>query len=255
MLSLPYLECSTMVKLSYECLTRRLHEMAQPTDPAELAKVQAQDAYNAAAATIDGLLDDFPSPTWDSTRMDTWLIDAVTHWSTCEENWLAAGVVSKEWYKVEYIRRALTKRSKMTASPSIQHQDTAVLGSQLTMPALLPMPSKTPTPVLLLATPKPLTSNSGASNEQVAQLSADKVAGAQQHTAQRKVKPMPITTGSGDVVFPLDTTSLLHQKPGRDFKVGPPIHAARSTSSVQLLSSQLLTVDGSVCSEFADFIC
>lgn len=90
------------VRLSAERLTHRLCEMAEPTDPVELAKVQAQDAYNATATTIDELLDDFPNPTWDSTRMDTWLIDALTHWLICEENWLLAGVVSKDWYKLEY---------------------------------------------------------------------------------------------------------------------------------------------------------
>ncbi len=76
--------------------------MAEPTDPQEFAVVKAQDAYNAAAAAIDDLLDDFPNPTWDSMRMDTWLIDAVTHWSSCDDNWSPAGVVSKEWYKLEY---------------------------------------------------------------------------------------------------------------------------------------------------------
>ncbi len=76
--------------------------MAEPTDPQELTVVKAQDTYNSTAATIDDILDNFPNPTWDSTRMDTWLIDAVTHWSTCEANWSQAGVVSKEWYKLEY---------------------------------------------------------------------------------------------------------------------------------------------------------
>ncbi len=94
--------CSTLVKLSSDWLTQRLRAMAEPTDPQEFAVVKAQDAYNAAAATIDDLLDNFPNPTWDSTRMDTWLIDAVTHWSSGDDNWSLAGVVSKEWYKLEY---------------------------------------------------------------------------------------------------------------------------------------------------------
>ncbi len=76
--------------------------MAEPTDPVELTKVQAQDLYNTTAVAIKDLLDDFPNSTWDSTRMDTWLIDAVTHWSSGEKNWSLAGVVSKEWYKLEY---------------------------------------------------------------------------------------------------------------------------------------------------------
>ncbi len=94
--------CSTLVKLSDARLTRRLCAMAERTDPQELTVVKAQEAYNSAAAAIDDILDDFPNPSWDSIRMDTWLIDAVTHWSTCEENWSQAGIVSKEWYKLEY---------------------------------------------------------------------------------------------------------------------------------------------------------
>ncbi|PBK87480.1 hypothetical protein ARMGADRAFT_1085503 [Armillaria gallica] len=156
--------------------------MAEPTDPAELAKVQAQDAYNAAAAALDDLLDNFPNTTWDSTKMDSWLIDVVSHWSTCEDNWSSAGVVSKEWYKLEYsllaqvpdllmdkvkfarrefnelVERALdynldvvplpvchapAKRSKTTASPSQSCQGAATTGSRM----VTPTPSKTTTPV------------------------------------------------------------------------------------------------------------
>ncbi len=76
--------------------------MAEPTEPQEFALVQAQDMYNAAAVAIEDLLEDFPNPTWDSPRMDTWLIDAVSHLSTCEKYWSAAGVTSKAWYKLEY---------------------------------------------------------------------------------------------------------------------------------------------------------
>ncbi len=76
--------------------------MADPTDPAKLTKAQAQDMYNAAAIAIEDLLDDFPNPTWDSAKMDTWLIDAVSHLTTCEKYWSSVGVTSKAWYKLEY---------------------------------------------------------------------------------------------------------------------------------------------------------
>ncbi len=91
-----------LVRLSYKCITCRLHEMAEPTDPQELTVVKAQDAYNSSASSIEDLLDNFPNPTWDSTWMDTWLINTLTHWSICEENWSPAGIVSKDWYKLEY---------------------------------------------------------------------------------------------------------------------------------------------------------
>ncbi|PBK79357.1 hypothetical protein ARMGADRAFT_1093213 [Armillaria gallica] len=148
--------------------------MAEPTDPVELAKVQAQDLYNAAAIAIEDLLDDFPNSTWDSTRMDTWLIDAVSHLATCEKYWSPAGVTSKAWYKLEYIaftrtefnelvkraldyeldvvplpaHRATSKRSKATASPSHTRPTAATTSSWVVTPTPLPAPSKTMVPVL-----------------------------------------------------------------------------------------------------------
>ncbi|PBK82659.1 hypothetical protein ARMGADRAFT_1090113 [Armillaria gallica] len=287
--------------------------MAEPTDPAELAVVAAQDMYNAAAIAIENLLDDFPSQSWDSTRMDTWLIDTVTHWSTCEDNWLMAGVISKEWYKLEYslivrvpdlpmdkvafacmefnelveraldynldvvplpVRRATSKRSKATISPSQPRQEATVTASQVITPTPLPSTSKATTPVppvtktqaiepsmakrapppqnvrssvpridLLAASPKapvPLTPNSRTSKSQVTQLPADKTTGAQQQITQRKVKPMPITAGSANIAFPPDLTSPLHQKPGKTVNIGPPVQAARLEVSARSLSSQLL---------------
>ncbi|PBK81665.1 hypothetical protein ARMGADRAFT_1091056 [Armillaria gallica] len=202
--------------------------MAEPTDPAELAKVQAQDAYNAAAATVDDLLDDFPNPTWDSTKMDTWLIDAVTHWSAGEKNWSPAGVVSKEWYKLEYsliarvpdlpmdkvtfacsefnelveraldynldvvllpVRQATSKCSKVTISPSQSRQDAAVTGSHVTTLTPLLVPSKTTIPV-----PPPLkpTTHLPQLEKTTAPRKEQSVQLAM--APQKKVMPMPITS-------------------------------------------------------------
>ncbi|PBK89133.1 hypothetical protein ARMGADRAFT_1084215 [Armillaria gallica] len=160
--------------------------MAEPTNPAKLAVVAAQDKYNAAAAVLDDLLDNFPNLTWDSMRIDTWITDAVSHWSTCEDNWSEAGVISKEWYKLEYsllvrvpdlsmdkvkfahrefnelvervldynldvislpVCHVLTKHSKTTASPSQSHQGAATTGSRMVMLAPLPSSSKPTTPI------------------------------------------------------------------------------------------------------------
>ncbi|KAK0236999.1 hypothetical protein EDD85DRAFT_952993 [Armillaria nabsnona] len=281
--------------------------MAEPTDPQELAKVQAQDLYNAAASSIDGLLDDFPNPTWDSMKMDTWLIDAVTHWSTCEENWSAAGVGSKEWYKLEYsliarvpdlsmdkldynldvvplpVRRVQVKRSKVTVSPSHSCQDAAATHSRTITPAPVPAPSKATTPVPPSVT-KTQALNAMMPRMQVAPTPAAKTPVTLPQLTQQQVKPRPITTGSTqgntvmstpqtpqpvfpsrpaagpaiaktgvpssnsgptgiDVSFPPDPTSPLHQKAGKPFNVGPPIHATRSMSSSNPTSSRLLIVD------------
>ncbi|KAK0235571.1 hypothetical protein EDD85DRAFT_955151 [Armillaria nabsnona] len=296
--------------------------MAEPTDPQELAKVQAQDLYNAAASSIDGLLDDFPNPTWDSTKMDTWLIDAVTHWLTCEENWSVAGVGSKEWYKLEYsliarvpdlsmdkvtfahtefnelveraldynldvvplpVRQVQVKRSKVTVSPFHSRQDAAATHSRTITPAPVPAPSKAMTPVPPSIT-KTQASNAMMPRMQVAPTPAAKTPVMPPQLTQQQVKPRPITTSStqGNTVvstpqtprpvfpsrpaagpaiaktgvpssnsgptginisFPPDPTLPLHQKAGKPFNVGPPIHATRSTSSSNPASSHLLIVD------------
>ncbi|PBK91805.1 hypothetical protein ARMGADRAFT_1081221 [Armillaria gallica] len=132
--------------------------MAEPTDPVELAKVQAQDLYNATAIAIEDLLDDFPNSTWDSTRMDTWLIDAVSHLATCEKYWSPAGVTSKAWYKLKYIAFARTEFNELVKQALDYELDVvlSMTGSWVVTPTPLPAPSKTMVPMpppLKLTTP------------------------------------------------------------------------------------------------------
>ncbi|PBK82427.1 hypothetical protein ARMGADRAFT_1090291 [Armillaria gallica] len=244
--------------------------MAEPTDPAELAKVQAQDMYNAAAIAIEDLLDDFPNPTWDSTRMDTWLIDTVSHLMTCEQYWLLAGVTSKAWYKLEYslimrvpdlamdlvafahtefnelveraldydldvvplpARRSMSKHSKATVLPSHTRPTAATTNSRAVTPAPLPVPSKTTTPVP--PPPKPMTS--------LPQKEKTPVPRKQQSTApvtQKKVtlfdKPKAVNnSGPSDSTkaFQKDWTSPLHSKPAQQLKTVPSINDTRSGAS------------------------
>ncbi|PBK88658.1 hypothetical protein ARMGADRAFT_1084218, partial [Armillaria gallica] len=99
---------------------------------------------------------------------------------------------------------------------------------------------------LLAASPKApafSTSNPGTSKKQFTQPPADTATGAQQHTTHQKVKPTPLTAGSGDVVFPPDPASPLHQRPGKAVNIRPPVHAVRLESSAQSSSSKLLIVD------------
>ncbi|PBK79886.1 hypothetical protein ARMGADRAFT_1092665 [Armillaria gallica] len=244
--------------------------MAEPTDPVELAKVQAQDLYNATAVAIEDLLDDFPNPTWDSTRMDTWLIDAVAHLTTCEQYWSPAGVTSKAWYKLEYslitrvpdlamdlvalahmefnelveraldyeldvvplpARHATSKHSKATASPSHTRPTAATTNSRAVTPAPLPVPSKTMTPVP--PPPKPMTS--------LPQKEKAPVPRKQQSTAavtQKKVtlfdKPKTVNnSGPSDSTeaFQKDWSSPLHSKPAQQLKTVPSINDKRSRAS------------------------
>ncbi|PBK80343.1 hypothetical protein ARMGADRAFT_1092290 [Armillaria gallica] len=202
--------------------------MAEPTDPAKLAVVAAQDKYNAAAAVLDDLLDNFPNLTWDSSRIDTWIMDAVSYWSTCEDNWSEAGVVSKEWYKLEYsllvrvpdlsmdkvkfshrefnelveraldynldvvplpVRRTLAKRSKTTASPSQPCHNAAATDSRAITPVPLLVPLKTTIPVP--PPPKPAMPLPHKEKTPAPQ----KQQSVQLATApQKKVMPTPITS-------------------------------------------------------------
>ncbi|KAK0238227.1 hypothetical protein EDD85DRAFT_790267 [Armillaria nabsnona] len=188
--------------------------MAQPTDPAELAKVQAQDAYNAAAAVIDKLLDIFPNPTWNSTRTDTWLIDVrvpdlpmdLVMFAHTEFNELVERVRDYDLDVVPLpVCRTQAKRSKATVSPSHLHQDAAATHSRMTTPAPLPSVSKPMTPVLatpkhvppatltkptpapqLQVTPKPTASTLVTPMMLAAPSLVEKTTGASQPTTQRK---------------------------------------------------------------------
>ncbi|PBK93332.1 hypothetical protein ARMGADRAFT_1079675 [Armillaria gallica] len=256
--------------------------MAEPTNPAELAVVAAQDRYNAAAAMIDNLLDNFPNLTWDSMSIDTWITDILN-------------------YNLDVVPLpvccALAKHSKATASPSQSHQDAATTGSRVVMPAPLPLSSKTTTPIplametwaiepsmakhmlplqnvrssvpclnLLAASPnapssntlvpaksmpsnqlqtlsKPSTSTSGSSKRQVTQPPSDPTTGVWLQMTQRKVKPMPITAGSADVAFSPNPTLPLHQQPGTLFNFGWPPQATWLEASLKSSLLHLLTVD------------
>ncbi|PBK91217.1 hypothetical protein ARMGADRAFT_1082001 [Armillaria gallica] len=240
--------------------------MAEPTDPAKLAKVQAQDMYNAAAVAIEDLLDDFPNPTWNSTRMDTWLIDAVSHLTTCEQYWSPAGVTSKAWYKLEYslITRvpdlsmdlvafartefnALVERV-LDYELDVSRQDTATTGSRVVTPTPLPAPSKTTVPMppppklmtLLLqkeTTPAPQKQQSSAPvtpQPSMPKFTAPSTAQrtGQSSTIQGKMTPqstVDVNTGPSDSTeaFQKDWSSPLHSKPTQRFPVGPPVQATR----------------------------
>ncbi|KAG7447860.1 uncharacterized protein BT62DRAFT_930900 [Guyanagaster necrorhizus] len=74
--------------------------MAEPTDPQELAVVQAREAYTVASAALEGLEEVSPNATWSSSRVDDWLINAADEWTIYNDNLLLAGVPLRKWYKL-----------------------------------------------------------------------------------------------------------------------------------------------------------
>ncbi|PBK85243.1 hypothetical protein ARMGADRAFT_1087698 [Armillaria gallica] len=261
--------------------------MAKPTDPQELTIIKAQDAYNAAAAAIEELLDDVPNPTWDSSRMDTWLINAITHWSTSP---LAAP--SNPMTPLPPVMKTQAtgpKTPKCTPPPCNQTIGSSVphlnlLTANPNAPALsyssTPAPAKTNPVNQLPVMSQPQAPSTTMTRTQVALPLVDKAPGDQQSSTQKKVTPKPSTARTSalfqvassnlgwgspawtspsltdfsplsppgfDVSFPPDLTSALHQKPNA-FKFGLPTHATQSEVSSKLSSSHPLAIDTATCS-------
>ncbi|KAK0236851.1 hypothetical protein EDD85DRAFT_952791 [Armillaria nabsnona] len=254
--------------------------MAEPTDPQELAKVQAQDLYNVAAIGIEDLLDDFPNPTWNSTKMDTWLIDAVSHLTTCEQNWSQAGVTSKAWYKLEYslitrvpdlsmdlvvfsrlefnelvgqaldydldivplpVQCATSQRTKATALPSHLRQNATATHSWTVTSASLPAPSKVMAPV-----PPPITktpaSNATTPMMQVAPTPADKTPAKTVASTPQTTRPVvPFWSAANPAM--VMTSALAASSNFGPAGLDAFFPPDLSMSSVQTSSSQLLSVD------------
>ncbi|KAK0421584.1 hypothetical protein EV421DRAFT_1747224 [Armillaria borealis] len=96
-------QCSTLVKLSYERLTRRLREMAEPSTVKDTAALQhgALSTYEAAAALLQhkaGFAPDNRTP----HAVDEWISDAYVQWALCDEFWKPAEIKKKVWNDLEY---------------------------------------------------------------------------------------------------------------------------------------------------------
>ncbi|KAK0491794.1 hypothetical protein EDD18DRAFT_1109538 [Armillaria luteobubalina] len=92
----------TLAKIKPQFIRAHLEAMAEPTDPKELAVINAQDQYETSSIELNKLIA-FPLPQdADVAAVDLWVIDAKTHWETCTQNWRIAKVTSLEWRKLEY---------------------------------------------------------------------------------------------------------------------------------------------------------
>ncbi len=85
------------MRLSADRLTRRLREMAEPTDPAELAALQAyDDAYSKLVVLQENL------PDADAEgAVNAWVLNVHSLWKILRLNWARAGISSRAWRGVE----------------------------------------------------------------------------------------------------------------------------------------------------------
>ncbi len=92
------------MRLSSERLSRRLHEMAEPSvvkDAAAL-KHEALSSYEAAAALLQHKVDFPPNKDSTSKDVDEWISDAYLQWVICSNFWRPAGIKKAAWNDVEY---------------------------------------------------------------------------------------------------------------------------------------------------------
>ncbi|KAK0478026.1 hypothetical protein EDD18DRAFT_1114438 [Armillaria luteobubalina] len=93
----------TLAKIKTKFLHAHLQQaMAEPTDPKELAIVNAQEQYETSSAELNQLISSPPPKDADFSIIDMWVIDAQFHWETCSLSWRTAKVSSIEWRRLEY---------------------------------------------------------------------------------------------------------------------------------------------------------
>ncbi|KAK0476918.1 hypothetical protein EDD18DRAFT_1115086 [Armillaria luteobubalina] len=102
-LALSLVGVPTLAKIKTKFLRAHLQQaMAEPTDPNELAVVNAQDQYETSSAALRQLIASPPPEDANFFVIDSWVIDAQFHWETCTHSWRIAKVSSIEWCRLEY---------------------------------------------------------------------------------------------------------------------------------------------------------
>ncbi|KAK0432573.1 hypothetical protein EV421DRAFT_1742212 [Armillaria borealis] len=103
LLLLYLLECSTLVKLSYEHLTHQLCEMAEPFTVKDTTALQHQalSTYEAAATLLQHKARFAPN-NHTPHGIDKWISNIYVQWALCDEFWKPAGIKKKIWNDLEY---------------------------------------------------------------------------------------------------------------------------------------------------------
>ncbi|PBK89505.1 hypothetical protein ARMGADRAFT_1083492 [Armillaria gallica] len=147
----------------------------------------------------------------------------------------------------------ITKPNTPRCAPPLHNPDVGGMVPHLNLAAASPRATTSSLNTSTLGQPTPShqlqallkqpTSSSVTSKMPIVQPPVNKTTESQQQTIQRKVKPTPITSGSANVTFSPDTTSPLHQKPGKTVNIGLSVQAARLEVPARFPLSKLLAVD------------
>ncbi|KAK0501188.1 hypothetical protein EDD18DRAFT_1347279 [Armillaria luteobubalina] len=266
----------TLAKIKPQFIRAHLEAMAEPTDPKELAVVNAQDQYETSSIELNKLIA-FPLPQdADVAAVDLWVIDAKTHWETCTQNWRIAKVTSLEWRKLEYAflevfaevpedlvayscgeYNELAKRARlfnmpvttvpMSQMPSRQSVPQEPTPSTVVLPTVSTR-TRTATPVVVSTVPQ--TSSVPTPVVIPPPPTTTTPLSVVPPRGPLPVKPRPIfkkktTAAPGELstagtIFALDITSPLHPDLAALVKTGPPKGVTPSTGATR--SSQRLQV-------------
>ncbi|KAK0506406.1 hypothetical protein EDD18DRAFT_1342707 [Armillaria luteobubalina] len=249
--------------------------MAEPTDPQELAIVNAQDQYETSSVELNRLITSPPPNDADFSVIDLWVIDAQFHWETCSLSWRTAKISSIEWRKLEYsmLEAFVEIPDDLVSYSCAEYNELAKRARQFNMDVVpvpmsqmpsKPLVPKDPTPSSVVPPSAPtLTRPATPAVTPIIQPTASRpspaVVPSSAHTTSslvlppkepRPVKPHPIfkkkTTATpaelatAGTIFALDVTSPLHPDLATLVKTGPPKGVTPSEGSSR--SSQRLRV-------------
>ncbi|KAK0491745.1 hypothetical protein EDD18DRAFT_1416066 [Armillaria luteobubalina] len=247
--------------------------MAEPTDPKELAIVNAQDQYETSSAELNKLIASPLPQDADVAAVDLWVIDAKIHWETCTQNWRTAKVTSLEWRKLEYAflevfaevpedlvvyscgeYNELAKRARLfnmpVASVPMSQMPSKQLAPKDSTPSSLPpiAPARTRTATPAVVPPVPQTPSVPSPVVAPPPSTTTTLSVVVPPRESLPIRPRPIfkkkTTAVSDklstvdTVFALDVTSPLHPDLAALVKTGPPKGVTPSEGSAR--SSQRL---------------
>lgn len=97
-------QCSMLVRLSQEHLTRHLCKMAKPPviKDAAVLKHDALSSYETAAALLQHKVDFPPDNDSMPKDIDDWISDAYLQWIVCSNFWRPTSIKNTAWNDAKY---------------------------------------------------------------------------------------------------------------------------------------------------------
>ncbi|SJL08191.1 uncharacterized protein ARMOST_11554 [Armillaria ostoyae] len=145
--------------------------MAEPTDPAALA---ALEAYDDASHALSDLQDNLPDPDLEGA-VDAWVTNAQLQWQIAARNWEAAGVTDRAWRRVEqtFMKILPEVREKSLRTAFVEYNELAERAMQFDFDVV-------PLPI-----PKSLKQRGTSSSQRA----GSRVASSPTHTRQKSLVP------------------------------------------------------------------